>query len=1018
MSTDLKKRIDGKADFRELFAALYPDHYREHGNCRCPFHDDHNASFQLDERFGYCHAGCKTQQGQERWDHYALWMKRYGCSFSDAAKGLARYYGISRNGSARRHKRNAVSKLIETSDYHDESGASLFQVCRYEPKAFRQRRPDGNGGYIWKLDDVRRVLFHLPELIQADSDKPVLLVEGERDVLSAERIGMVATTNPGGAGKWDTLCEKYSIHVPLENRMVWVIPDNDDAGRAHAGQIAGQLHGWARSVKIIELPDLPEKGDLTDFVEKHGHDEAKRLILELGEAAQEYEPADTESASERVEEPREIIHNAIPRLQQRDTAIIDDTAVLDAMVWARGVEPALYDEAIDAARGKRGIVRELETAIRSRSLRVATPEDDATTTVADALGAIHVDPPPGTEGLVIPPPYLLDQDGTGYQRWTDDGIERVPVAPALILPAKRHINVTSGEEEAELVYRERGRWRTLIAPREICVDSRRVIPGTASRGYPVGSVNSRAVAKYHFDFLTSNAERLGIERTSAAMGWVDAGDSPVFLWGAFQIAGEDAKRVTFRAADIGDQQIADAFRASGTLDEWMRVIEPAMRYPRVRLLVYAALAAPCLRIFDTTNFVVDVSSRTSTGKTSALRGAGSVWGRADERAHESVTHTWDTTRVGAERLCAISCDLPVILDDTKRGSPRVVNDVLYSAVSGHGRTRGSVQGLRDSGTWRTILLSSGEAAAVSYTENAGVRARVLTIRGLPFGTDTGKTRTLINELNRGLQQHYGHAGPSFIRWLVENRDRWDEFRRMFHDRADQFSAGSGVKARLSDAAATISVAGRLAHEALSLPWDFQCPFDDLWPDIEAEAADADIDIRALRAVMSWAYGHQRQFYVGADDGGSGEPVGGWAGVWTSSDDWDTICFLPHVLRDILRQADYDHAAVLQGWLDRGWLELPKTGTKRTVLRKIARKATRVFAIKRAAVKAAEGDAETDNADINPSDEKSPGDASRQDEPMERPANCAFCDHALDDGRCGVHEFTRAEGCAQFKEAQI
>ena len=92
--------------------------------------------------------------------------------------------------------------IIATYDYTDEAG-DVFQVVRFEPKTFRQRKPDGNGGWSWKLGDVRRVLFKLPELIEAiAAGHPVFIVEGEKDVLTLNKLGVVATTNAGGAGKW------------------------------------------------------------------------------------------------------------------------------------------------------------------------------------------------------------------------------------------------------------------------------------------------------------------------------------------------------------------------------------------------------------------------------------------------------------------------------------------------------------------------------------------------------------------------------------------------------------------------------------------------------------------------------------------------------------------------------------------------------------------------------------------------------------------------------------------------
>ena len=88
-------------------------------------------------------------------------------------------------------------------DYTDEAGELLFQVVRYAPKGFRQRRPDGNGGWVWSLGNVRCVPYRLVELMEAVAEaRPILIVEGEKDVESLRQLNVCATTNAGGAGKW------------------------------------------------------------------------------------------------------------------------------------------------------------------------------------------------------------------------------------------------------------------------------------------------------------------------------------------------------------------------------------------------------------------------------------------------------------------------------------------------------------------------------------------------------------------------------------------------------------------------------------------------------------------------------------------------------------------------------------------------------------------------------------------------------------------------------------------------
>ena len=160
------------------------------------------------------------------------------------------------------------SKIVAEYDYTDEKNSLLFQVVRIEPgpnghkKTFRQRRPDGKGGFIWNMDGVQKVLYRLPEVLQAEL---VLIPEGEKDVDNLRELGFTATTSPGGAEKW---LEDYN--KALAGRDVVLPPDKDEPGRKHIEKIAKSLKGIAKSVKVLELPGLPDKGDVSDWIEAGG----------------------------------------------------------------------------------------------------------------------------------------------------------------------------------------------------------------------------------------------------------------------------------------------------------------------------------------------------------------------------------------------------------------------------------------------------------------------------------------------------------------------------------------------------------------------------------------------------------------------------------------------------------------------------------------------------------------------------------------------------------------------------
>ena len=202
-----------------------------------------------------------------------------GADTADQMRWLADYRLID---GAPKSDASCKPRIVATYDYSDENNNLLFQVVRFDPKDFRQRRPDGHGDCIWSLDDTRRVLYRLPDLATAiDFDEVVYVAEGEKDVDALRAKKLVATCNPGGAGKWRA---EYS--ESLRGADVIIIPDNDQVGRDHAERVAGALHGVARRVRVLYLekvwPACPEKGDISDWIEAGGTaDMLKKLVEAL-----------------------------------------------------------------------------------------------------------------------------------------------------------------------------------------------------------------------------------------------------------------------------------------------------------------------------------------------------------------------------------------------------------------------------------------------------------------------------------------------------------------------------------------------------------------------------------------------------------------------------------------------------------------------------------------------------------------------------------------------------------------
>jgi hypothetical protein len=226
---------------------------------RCPAHDDRNPSLTI-------------SRGEKKW---LVTCRSQKCSERDILKAV----GLTAADLYHRPRPSGGEGVSVLHPYHDEGGSLLFEVVRKGTGASKRihfRRPDPAkpGDYIRNIQGVRRVPYRLPELLAAPRSAPVLIVEGEKNVDDARRFGLTVTTNPFGAGKWNPEFNRF-----FEDRLVVVIPDNDHEGREHAADVVAHLSAVAASVKVLALPGLKAKGDISDWIAAGGTPaELERLV--------------------------------------------------------------------------------------------------------------------------------------------------------------------------------------------------------------------------------------------------------------------------------------------------------------------------------------------------------------------------------------------------------------------------------------------------------------------------------------------------------------------------------------------------------------------------------------------------------------------------------------------------------------------------------------------------------------------------------------------------------------------
>jgi len=356
-----------QGNYRTFYEKYLPDVKKAGGNeykARCPFpnHEDRNASFNFNNHTGqyYCH-GCNKKGNAIHF--YAkinsLDTKR---DFHRILKGIAKDFGIPWQ-----EKEHHIDK---TYDYRDIEGHLLYQVVRMNPKDFRQRRPGNNGNWIWNLKDVEPVLYQLPSLMAANE---VLIVEGEKDVDALIDLGLTATTCPMGAKKWKTEYNEY-----LRGKDIVLIPDNDLEGKEHMAQIAISLNGQARSLKLIELPDLPSKGDVSDFIDTFDDKEdAKEKLSVMIENTGLYEPPKKATIEDVILQAKDFTALEIPPKKKLLNPWLTEQSITLISGWRGTGKTWLALSILDAvSKGKSFGTWESETSVPCLLLDGEMPQQD------------------------------------------------------------------------------------------------------------------------------------------------------------------------------------------------------------------------------------------------------------------------------------------------------------------------------------------------------------------------------------------------------------------------------------------------------------------------------------------------------------------------------------------------------------------------------------------------------------------------------------------------------------------
>lgn len=780
-----------------------------------------------------------------------------GCSTEDVVAAL----GITMRDlfdEPRDNGGRSKTQWIASYEYTDERGAVLFVKERGEPKTFRIYKPLTGDRRQYRdvfggSHPTRRVLYRLPQVLAAvEAREPVYICEGEKDVHAAERQGVTATCNYEGAAK------------------------------------DGQRPKWRP-----EYGDTLKGADVTVVVDNDeaGRAHGRAVLADLTGKA----------ASVRV----------VRGLVDREKADLSDHLAAGHSL----------DELVDVDL----TATPRETAARHLRAVSSKSQGAPLTNGANALADDHAEdedqpsvPQVGFDftsfglptTITTPTGYRVNSGGVAMKRVIGKDNEvwvRFTFAP-LVLTAS--FEDPDGNQFVELSWfdHSKGTRRIVsrVISREISKRGRELVKQLGGAGLPAVEGDARLLERWLAEFEAANVGRIPSKQLARWLGWQPDGS---FISSPDEDTTVDVTYEEMRGP-------AKAHTARGSLDGWKEAVEVLENFEVPRVAVAAAFAAPLLQPLGADSFTLDISSRSTGGKTTSLQCALSVW--ANPSVQSDAMSNWRTTLYAIEKRLNLVRGLPTIFDETMAVTDEgLIDEVLYQVPMNHGKARsGGAYGSML--PWQTILLSSGERAIQSFTTSQGAAPRVLGTTVPPFGRNGGEAAVRARD---GVLANFGHAGPAFVAYLLErlgNPGGVERLRDWHRDLQAQFRGDNDMTARRAPMVAALALGEALAFRAGLLPYK---PLSvDRWNRLfTAFSATDNRPEMAMDVVREYLAAHAWELY-GAVYEGDRPPFRGWLGATKHVNGETKVAVLPQRLKGILSEAGYSLDAVLGGWLEAGYLE--------------------------------------------------------------------------------------------------
>lgn len=534
---------------------------------------------------------------------------------------------------------------------------------------------------------------------------------------------------------------------------------------------------------------------------------------------------------------------------------------------------------------------------------------------------------PIEKDLRLPDGYELRHDGSIWREGTDEKKAAVRVARSPILIRRYLDDLYTGETRVEITFPRKRAWHRHVVDRVAIADRSRMIAELSPLSAPVTSNTAAGLVDWFEALEHTNEDRFERAVCVGRAGWHQVNGVRMFALGEPIVAEGQDLAEPIMIDDRGDRRktFAALRPRGGSLEQHIAALRGAWEAsPIAAAVICASFAAPLLEVLDAPNFALHLPGDSSRGKTSMLKIAASVWG---DPSNDQWVASWNTTSVGAELRASSLSGLPLCFDEVGASDVQMTERLVYMLINGGGRARGQKDlQLRETPTWKTVVLSTGERQLAGEDAATGAQVRVLQFHVANFGPlDAAK----VDAIRDAACDNFGHAGREWILELLATPD-WDELRRQHKAGVANYRAAARnpLQQRQASYFALLALVETLLFQRFGLGGKDGDTIGKLMVGADAHARTESLAVRARTRVLDWWHSQPGSFpelapnTAGADSARPerGERVinGYYRAASTRAD--ERLLLIPGRLREFLKENNMSSPEVVAGWLELGWLQ--------------------------------------------------------------------------------------------------